>query len=38
MSLLTLENIPQLQAEVRSLAAERYSVILSHNYQLPEVP
>ena len=37
MSLLTLENIPQLQAEVRALAAERGAVILAHNYQVPEV-
>jgi len=37
MSLLTLENIPALQAEVRALAEERDAVILAHNYQLPEV-
>ena len=37
MSLLSLESIPQLQAEVRALAAERGAVILAHNYQLPEV-
>jgi len=37
MSLLSLENIPQLQAEVRALAAERGAVILAHNYQLAEV-
>jgi quinolinate synthase len=37
MTLLTLESIPQLQAEVRALAAERGAVILGHNYQLPEV-
>ena len=37
MTLLTLENIPALQAEVRALAAERGAVILAHNYQLPEV-
>ena len=37
MSLLTLESIPQMQAEVRALAAERGAVILAHNYQLPEV-
>ncbi len=37
MTLLTLESIPQLQAEVRELAAERGAVILGHNYQLPEV-
>src|SRR2546421_12799140 len=34
---LLLENIPQLQEEVRALAAERDAVILAHNYQLPEV-
>jgi quinolinate synthase len=33
----TLENIPQLQDEVRALAAERDAVILAHNYQRPEV-
>ena len=37
MSLLSLESIPQLQAEVRALARERGAVILAHNYQLPEV-
>jgi quinolinate synthase len=37
MTLLTLDNIPALQAEVRALAAERGAVILAHNYQLPEV-
>jgi quinolinate synthase len=37
MTLLTLENIPALQDEVRALAAERGAVILAHNYQLPEV-
>ncbi len=37
MSLLTLENIPALQAEVRALAKERDAVILAHNYQVPEV-
>ena len=37
MTLLALENIPQLQAEVRALAAERDAVILAHNYQVPEV-
>jgi quinolinate synthase len=35
--MLTLENIPALQAEVRALAAERDAVILAHNYQVPEV-
>jgi len=34
---LTLESIPQLQAEIRALAAERDAVILAHNYQLPEI-
>src|SRR5437764_11907728 len=33
----TLENIIQLQDEVRALAAERNAVILAHNYQRPEV-
>jgi quinolinate synthase len=37
MTLLTLDNIPALQAEVRALAEERGAVILAHNYQLPEV-
>ncbi|UGS35098.1 quinolinate synthase NadA [Capillimicrobium parvum] len=37
MSLLSLENIPALQDEVRALAAERDAVILAHNYQVPEV-
>ena len=37
MSLLSIESIPQLQAEVRALAGERGAVILAHNYQLPEV-
>ncbi len=37
MSLLTLENVPAMQAEVRALAAERGAVILAHNYQTPEV-
>ena len=35
---LLLENIPQLQEEVRALAAERDAVILAHNYQLPRDP
>jgi quinolinate synthase len=35
--LLSLESIPDLQAEVRALAAERDAVILAHNYQLPEI-
>ena len=37
MTLLQLDNIPAMQAEVRSLAQERGAVILAHNYQLPEV-
>jgi len=37
VTLLTLESVPALQAEVRALAAERGAVILAHNYQLPEV-
>ena len=37
MTLLSLDNIPALQYEVRALAAERGAVILAHNYQLPEV-
>ena len=37
MTLLTLDSIPALQAEVRALAAERGAVILAHNYQLPEI-
>ena len=37
MTLLALENIPQLKDEVRALAAERGAVILAHNYQVPEV-
>jgi quinolinate synthase len=37
MTLLTLESIPAMQAEVRALAAERGAVILAHNYQLPEI-
>ncbi len=34
---LMLENIPALQEEIRSLAAERDALILAHNYQLPEI-
>src|SRR2546423_9981456 len=34
---LTREEIAQLQAEVRALAAQRDAVILAHNYQVPEV-
>jgi quinolinate synthase len=35
--LLTLDDLPRLQDEVRTLARERNAVILAHNYQLPEV-
>src|SRR4051812_17980831 len=31
------ENVPELSAQVRELAAERNAVILAHNYQVPEV-
>ena len=34
---LTPQQITDLQAEVRELAAKRNAVILAHNYQLPEV-
>jgi quinolinate synthase len=34
---LALHDIPQLQEEVRALAAERDALILAHNYQLPEI-
>ncbi len=34
---LTPEQIRDLSAEIRDLAAERNAVILAHNYQLPEV-
>jgi quinolinate synthase len=37
VTLLALENIPQMQDEVRALAKERGAVILAHNYQVPEV-
>jgi quinolinate synthase len=37
MTLLSLDNIPAMQGEVRALAAERGAVILAHNYQLPEI-
>jgi quinolinate synthase len=37
MTLLTLENVPAMQAEVRALAADCGAVILAHNYQRPEV-
>ena len=36
-ALLSLEDVPALQAEVRRLAAERDAVVLAHNYQLPEI-
>jgi quinolinate synthase len=34
---LTPEQIAELHADVRALAAERDAVILAHNYQVPEV-
>ncbi len=34
---LSAEQIAELHAEVRTLAAERGAVILAHNYQVPEV-
>jgi quinolinate synthase len=34
---LSPQEITELQAEVRALAAERHAVILAHNYQVPEV-
>ncbi|MEA2127347.1 MAG: quinolinate synthase [Solirubrobacteraceae bacterium] len=37
MTLLQLYDVRELQAEVRSLAAQRDAVILAHNYQLPEI-
>jgi len=37
VTLLSLDNIPALQDEVRVLAAERGAVILAHNYQVPEI-
>jgi quinolinate synthase len=37
MNLLSLENVPALQEEVRALARERNAVILAHNYQVPEI-
>ncbi len=37
MTLLQLDNIPAMQAEVRALARERGALILAHNYQLPEI-
>jgi quinolinate synthase len=37
MTLLSIDNVPAMQAEVRALAEERGAVILAHNYQLPEV-
>src|SRR5919202_5720251 len=36
-SFLTLDSIPKLKDEVRALARERDTVILAHNYQLPEI-
>ena len=37
MTLLSLDNIPALQDEVRALAAERGAVLLADNFQLPEI-
>jgi quinolinate synthase len=37
VTLLQLYDVRELQAEVRSLAAQRDAVILAHNYQLPEI-
>ena len=37
VSELTPEQVGDLSAEVRALAAERGAVILAHNYQLPEI-
>ncbi|MBA2517911.1 MAG: quinolinate synthase NadA [Solirubrobacterales bacterium] len=37
MSLLTLDNVPAMQDEVRALAQEHEAVILAHNYQPPEI-
>ena len=37
MNLLTLESVPALQTEIRTLAAVHRAVILAHNYQRPEV-
>jgi quinolinate synthase len=34
---LTVEEIAELHAEVRALAAERNATILAHNYQVPEI-
>jgi quinolinate synthase len=34
---LSLDEIAELKAEVRALAAQRRAVILAHNYQVPEV-
>jgi quinolinate synthase len=34
---LSPEQLAELSAEVRALAAERDAVILAHNYQLPEI-
>jgi quinolinate synthase len=34
---LTPQEIAELKAQVRALAAERNAVILAHNYQVPEV-
>ncbi len=37
MNLLTLDNVPALQDEIRALAERRDAVILAHNYQVPEI-
>ena len=34
---LTADQVAEMQAQVRALAAERGAVILAHNYQLPEI-
>ncbi len=34
---LTADEVAEMQAQVRALAAERGAVILAHNYQLPEI-
>ncbi len=34
---LSPEQVAEMQAQVRALAAERGAVILAHNYQLPEI-
>ena len=34
---LTPDEITAMQAEIRSLAAERNALLIAHNYQRPEV-